>query len=50
MSEEKKNDGGKEKTENKEMVAACFNGIPILKMPLDLAEAFGFTVTEKKES
>ena len=49
IPEEKKADSSKENTASTEMVAACLNGIPILKMPHDLAEALGFVVTQKNE-
>lgn len=32
-----------------DMVAGCVNGVPVLKMPRDLAEALGFAVTPVKE-
>lgn len=33
-----------------DMVAGCVNGIPVLKMPRDLAEALGFAVMPVKEN
>lgn len=33
-----------------DMVAGCVNGVPVLKMPLDLAKALGFAVTPVKRN